>query len=71
MDSPNIKHVPLNRKGALELGINPCSICNQGYASYSNLGHTSCHDNCTYFTTYLDKDLLKKYQDTFGEIKNE
>ena len=55
MDSKNIKHVPLNREGALELGIHPCSVCNCGWATYSNIKSSSCHDSCDYFKRFNSK----------------
>jgi len=37
MYSPNVKTVPLNPAGALELGICPCKSCNMGWANYSQV----------------------------------
>ena len=55
MNSQNIKHVPLNREGALELGIHPCSVCNCGYASYSTLEQTSCYNDCIYLKKFVNR----------------
>lgn len=59
MNSPNIKHIPLNREGALELGINPCSVCNSGWATYSNMGGDSCQNDCEYLRKFLNKKELE------------
>jgi len=53
MNSPNIAHVALNRKGALELGQSPCNVCGCGYASYSINKSESCRDICEEFKEYL------------------
>ena len=53
MNSPNIAHVALNRKGALELGQSPCNVCHSGYASYSMNKYDSCQDTCEEFKEYL------------------
>jgi len=60
MNSPNILHIPLNRQGALELGQNPCSYCNNGFGSYSPLGCVSCHDTCEYLKLYFDEEKMKQ-----------
>ena len=57
MDSPNIAHVPLNREGAIELGQSPCSVCDVGWANFSEgkdgeSTSETCHDTC---------ELLKRY----------
>jgi len=53
MNSPNIAHVALNRKGALELGQSPCNMCHSGYASYSINKFESCQDTCEEFKEYV------------------
>ena len=53
MNSSNIVHVALNRKGALELGQSPCNMCHSGYASYSINKFESCQDTCEEFKEYV------------------
>ncbi len=60
MDSANIGHVPLNRTGALELGVIPCSICNFGFANYCGTTSYSCHDTCEYYKIYFNKEEMEK-----------
>lgn len=60
MNSPNISHTPLNREGALELGVSPCSYCCSGYANYSMGKTSSCMDTCEYLKIYLDKERLEQ-----------
>ena len=56
MESPNIKHVPLNPVGALELGMSPCSACDVGWATYTTDGKTgSCQDTCPYWAKYKEQ----------------
>ena len=54
MDSSNIAHVALNRRGALELGQSPCNVCHSGYASYSINKSESCRDICEEFKEYVN-----------------
>lgn len=54
MNSPNIRHLPINRDGCLELRISPCTICNLGYTCYSNKENKTCYDNCKYFKKYCE-----------------
>ena len=65
MNSQNIKHVPINKQGCLELGLSPCLVCQTGFACYvgvSSVGfpsHSSCHDDCSEWKTFCDKELMK------------
>ena len=56
MESQNIKHVPLNREGALELGMCPCDICDVSWAIYTENKETKyCRNECDYFKRYIEK----------------
>lgn len=68
MNSPNIKHYPLNRAGALEMGLSPCSVCNTGFANYCGTKSHSCHDTCDYFKTYFDEEKMEQIK--LKEIDN-
>jgi hypothetical protein len=59
MESPNIKHVPLNREGAIELGINPCGVCNMGWGNWSKDESKSCYDTCEYHKRYCEGIKVK------------
>ena len=61
MNSPNILHHPLNRKGCLELGLSPCLVCSSGFANYSaNEKISSCYDTCEAFKIYCDKEEMEQ-----------
>ena len=60
MNSANIKHIPLNRRGALELGLSPCEYCCTGYSNYNNGVVSSCHATCEYLKIYNDKEKMKE-----------
>ncbi len=62
MNSPNISHIPKNRKGALELGLCPCLYCSSEFHSCSNGNRTSCRDTCEYLRIYLDKEEMDLIQ---------
>ena len=60
MNSPNISHYPLNRQGALELGMYPCEYCYSGYANYSKGICTSCYTSCEYLRIFNNKEEMKQ-----------
>lgn len=60
MESPNIKHIPINQQGAIELGFCPCDYCGLGWAHYSIKEHKSCHDTCPDFSKWFQKELEKR-----------
>ena len=62
MNSPNIKHIPLNPVGAMEMGLCPCDACYIGWVSYSTAGINSCHKSCSYWERYQDKDEMDLIQ---------
>jgi len=62
MDSLNIAHVPLNREGAIELGQSPCSICDVGWANYSEEKDgkgvsETCFDTCGLLKKYYEQQI--------------
>lgn len=60
MISPNIAHYPLNRMGALELGLDPCTHCNNGFSNFSTLVCITCRDTCNYLKLYYDKERMEQ-----------
>lgn len=60
MNSSNIGHYPLNKQGALELGLNPCLYCCSGYSNYSKGAVSSCHASCEYLKIYSNKEKLEQ-----------
>ena len=62
MNSSNITHVPINRRGCLELGLSPCSSCQSGFASSPAHENSSCFDSCEYFRIYCDKEEMDLIQ---------
>lgn len=60
MNSPNITHSPLNREGALELGVSPCKYCYSGWATYSLGKVSSCRDTCEYIKIYFNEERLEQ-----------
>ena len=55
MYSPNIKTIPLNPVGALELDLCPCDYCNLGWGIWSTKEVTTCRDACPYWGEYCRK----------------
>ena len=49
----NVALVPLNREGALELGLIPCCICESDWAIFGEGYCESCRDNCEYLRRYM------------------
>lgn len=60
MNSPNITHYPINRRGALELGLCPCTYCYNGFGTYSKDFCYSCHDACEDLKLYYDKEKMEQ-----------
>ncbi|MCW3134483.1 MAG: hypothetical protein N2V78_09175 [Methanophagales archaeon] len=59
MYSPNVKTIPLNPAGALELGMCPCSACDVGWGDWSTTKTETCHDTCPYWKEYIKKKEAK------------
>lgn len=55
--SINTKVIPLNPRGALELGLCPCDVCNMGWGSWSKNETKSCQDDCIYWKEYSKLNL--------------
>jgi len=58
--SENVKIVPLNPEGALELGILPCKYCDAGWGVYSKTKVDKCAETCTYLQRFTMSTELKK-----------
>ena len=52
--SENVAVVPLNAKGAVELGLHPCQYCKVGWGSYSAKESKSCGDTCEWLKQFID-----------------
>ena len=55
---------PLNREGALELGLCPCKICEVGWSTYGgdkdgNVDIKHCQDTCDCFKRYMEKEKIE------------
>lgn len=66
------KTIPLNPRGALELGMSPCCACDVGWGTYSlksngEVESKNCHDKgeCGYWAEYckLPAKLKDEYND--------
>ena len=61
--SDNILQIPLNAEGALEMGLYPCTYCNQGWGNYSvspltnEVKFKTCSGDCEYLRRYREKYL--------------
>ena len=60
--SDNIKQVPLNPMGAIELKMRPCDYCQTGWGTYNHdSGETkSCHDKCEYLKQYIKEKAMRE-----------
>ena len=75
-NSPDIALIPLNPKGALELGLYPCHYCDVGWANHDGKNTTACYDdgNCEYFEYYKarcfeeDMEKYKKAWEALAEL---
>lgn len=58
--SENVKTVPLNPEGALELGILPCKYCDAGWGVYSKAKVDKCAEHCEYLKRFRDYEERKE-----------
>ena len=53
--SDNVAIIPLNPRGALELGLYPCKYCDMGWGLFTKDKVKSCHDECIYLKEWAEK----------------
>ena len=47
--------IPLNPRGALEMGLCPCEECSVGWCSFTKDEVKSCRDECIYWQDYMER----------------
>ena len=73
--SDNVLKVPLNAQGALEMNLNPCIYCGQGWGNYSTgidgtASMISCHTDCNFLKKYVELICKKSGIKPSGEPLN-